>query len=67
MMRDGVVSRLGDPTQRAPARLETRMPPGPSQATVPELIRAPAYGGSKGSEHREALGRIAPPDVTVVR
>jgi len=63
MMRDGVVSRLVDPTQRAPARLETRTPPGPSQATVPELFRAAGYGGSKGSKHKGSPGADPPPEI----
>jgi hypothetical protein len=67
MMRDGVVSRLVDPTQRAPAGSKTRTRPGPSHATVPELIRAAGYGGSKGSKHKEALERIGPRRCTVLR
>jgi hypothetical protein len=63
MMRDGVVSRLVDPTQRAPARLAIRTPPVRARRTVPELVRAAGYGGPKASRHREALERIGPSEI----
>jgi hypothetical protein len=58
MMQDGVISRLVDPTQRAPARLETRTPPVRARRPFPSLSARRVTAVPKVSRHREAQERI---------